>query len=192
MRWGITFTLSVHYDSWFLLITSQDRVVEEDVLVNLKVKRDALVLYTPNGFDNSSLLRIMTFMLQLSRWVTDRSFTLMWERFKQLLPALRQEPTGSIKAGMSKTAWEIVYSKVPWIILWLDSHTTHVYNLQVLEDAQYHKVKFLNFVTHTTHVSQTLDSGINTSIKVCREYSNFYFDLHPFLFHSFHRMPVTG
>ena len=96
----------------------------------------------------------------------------MWERLRAILPGHRNDPLGAIPDGLVGESYEHRVKNVPWILLWLDAHPAHIYDAELLEEARYHKVLFQNFVTHTTHICQTLDSGLNTAIKVRYPYPN--------------------
>ena len=45
-----------------------------------------------------------------------------------------------IEDGFTSDVYEDVYGHIPWIVLFLDSHSCHVLNEKVLQDMLYQKV----------------------------------------------------
>lgn len=97
-------------------------------------------------------------------WVTTASFRAMWRHFRNLLHHYRLG--NAIPEGLRGIQYDNAVKDIPWLVIWLDNHTTHIYDEVVMNDAIYHRVLFCSFIAHTTHVSQALDSGLNTAIKV--------------------------
>lgn len=64
--------------------------------------------------------------------------------------------------GMSDQAKELV----EWVMIYLDSHPTHIFDKDVLLNAMESKILFVNYPGHHTHVLQPLDSGLFTGFKV--------------------------
>ena len=85
---------------------------------------------------------------------------------KQYYPHLRSELNrkrlSPLYPGMPQYEWETAQ----WMLVYLDSHPTHIFDTGVLVDALANKMVFMNFPGHHTHVLQPLDSGLFTSFKV--------------------------
>ena len=94
----------------------------------------------------------------------------MWEYMKTRLVYHRRH--AAIPEGLDPNSNEYknFVKDIPWQVLWLDNHNSHIFDPDVLMDILYHRVLVLSYPPHTTHINQMLDSGINTAIKV--EYIN--------------------
>ena len=57
------------------------------------------------------------------------------------------------------------FNAYPWFALFLDSHDSHIYDIEVLREAYAAKILFINFPGHCTHLLQPLDSGVFTAFK---------------------------
>jgi hypothetical protein len=73
----------------------------------------------------------------------------------------RRRPV-QLHPGMTEAEKE----RVSWVVVFLDSHPTHIFDESVLRDALESKIIFANFPGHHTHVLQPLDSGLFTGFKV--------------------------
>ena len=90
----------------------------------------------------------------------------MWEKLLEELTLLRRLKSVPKGIDINSREYREASEDVPYVCLYLDSHSSHIYDADVLEDMLYHKVLVLNYQSHCTHVFQPLDSGIIRSIKV--------------------------
>ena len=79
-----------------------------------------------------------------------------------------------IPNGLDQKKYEAATSRMEWIAFIMDGHSTHIYSPEFNDDAKYHKIVVLNYVPHTTHVCQPLDSGMNEKIKVWPVHTGIY------------------
>ena len=98
----------------------------------------------------------------------DESYPKVYEFAKKFI-LLQRLGEHFIPPNLTGEAYEEATRHVPWICLILDGHSTHLYNVEINKDAQYYKILIANYIPHTTHITQPLDSGINTAIKVKRK-----------------------
>ena len=141
----------------------------------MKYPKEALVLFTEKGFvdenhNNANLIAIQFSYLIISmncRWMTKTSFAKVWDRYKKELTFIRK--TAPITEGLvyGSPEYEEMIRDVPYHVLWMDNHKSHIYDASVLRDMRYHRVIACCFVPHTTHISQALDSGLFTAAKAC-------------------------
>jgi len=98
--------------------------------------------------------------------MTKTSFAKVWERYKKELTFIRK--TAPVREGLEygSPEYEEMIRDVPYHVLWMDNHKSHIYDAKLLRDMRYHRVIACCFVPHTTHISQTLDSGLFTAAKV--------------------------
>ena len=95
----------------------------------------------------------------------NETFAKIWKIAKKRIYS-RLRHRKPIKSGLTGDEYLEKVSGFDWIVLIMDGHSTHIYNDIINEDAKYHKIVILNYIPHTTHVCQPLDSGLNDRIKV--------------------------
>jgi len=110
-----------------------------------------------------------------TRWMDDDTFEKIWRiAKKKIYNCVRNMKP--IRDGLTGDDYERE-TRFDWIAFIMDGHSTHVYNDDVNDDAYYHKIVIINYIPHTTHVCQPLDSGMNEKIKVGGAHYNSDFSL---------------
>jgi hypothetical protein len=90
----------------------------------------------------------------------------MWDKLREELKLVRHLKWIPQGLDIASKEYNDIAHSVPKVCLFLDGHTSHLYDAQVLTDMLYHRVLVMNYQAHATHVFQPLDSGIIRSIKV--------------------------
>jgi len=55
--------------------------------------------------------------------------------------------------------------EIPYMVLWMDSHASHCMDGPLLRAMRQRKVVQLNYIPHTTHICQPLDTSLMSAIK---------------------------
>ena len=77
--------------------------------------------------------------------MTKKSFAKVWDVLKWKLTPQRICNSPVVEGLEEDSAeYNTMISRVPYIVLWMDSHTSHVFDPVVLRNMRYHRVMFVH------------------------------------------------